>query len=233
MTTVTNSTPLVRIEDMAYPKYMYDARQDNMQTSWGSTIESEKLLNLPRPYAMVNMVDRPDGDVVTEGTPVKGDDGLYYQFWDVRAYNEEELAANLAMGKDMSLQSAKEIISNDLNNGIAFTHDNTDYKVVMTAEERANLMGMRVVGEKRVGASDETKFRLRTVDGQMVELLPVEVIDVVERLLESYNAYLERYWTFKNAVTSATVIGDLPRIPNTFSEDDTTPADGSGEAPQA
>ncbi|QZA71086.1 hypothetical protein AH06_317 [Erwinia phage AH06] len=229
MTTVTNSTPLVRLRDMAYPKYQYDARQDNMNVSWGSTTESEKLLTLPNQYAVVYPVDRPDGDVVTEGTPAQGDDGLYYQHWDVRSYNEDELSANLAVGKDIALQDAKNIISNDLNTGIPFTHGETDYQVVMTAEERVNLMGLRVVAEKRVNASDETTFKLRTVAGQMVELTPVEVIDVVEHLLELYAAYLGRYWTFKNNVTSATLIADVPVVPSTFSTDDAPAAHADGD----
>lgn len=234
MPTVDSSTRLIRLKDKAYPKYLYDMRQDNMQNSFGSTIESEKLSNFPNPYAYVYLVDQPPGDVVTEGTPVLNEeDGHWYQHWVVRAYNEQELAERLAFGRDDALQNAKTVLSNDLNSGLEVTlqPDNTKVKLIMTAEERVNLMGMRIVAEKRVNASDDTKFVVRKADNQSFQAEPAQVIEFVEEALEVYNGYLEKYWQFKSDVANATTLDALPAVPETFNPTPaTTPADAETPA---
>ena len=45
-------------------------------------------------YARVHPTPRPDGDVVTEGQPDQGDDGKWYQTWEVRDFTPEEREAN-------------------------------------------------------------------------------------------------------------------------------------------
>jgi len=231
MPTVDGSTRLIRLKDKAYPKYLYDMRQDNMQNSFGSTIESEKLYNFPNPYAYVYLVDQPPGDVVTEGEPVLNEeDGKWYQYWVVREFNEQELAERLAFGRDDALQNAKQVLSNDLNSGLEITLKSSGEKVklIMTAEERVNLMGIRIVAEKRVNASDDTKFTVRKADNQSFQAEPAEVIEFVEEALEVYNGYLEKYWQFKSDVANATTLETLPAVPETFNP---TPAPVEAETP--
>lgn len=222
MPTVDSSTRLIRLKDKAYPKYLYDMRQDNMQNSFGSTIESEKLANFPNQYAYVYLVDQPEGDVVTEGQPVLNEeDGNWYQHWDVRAFNDEELAERLASARDIALQDAKSVFSNDLTSGLEVTlqASGDKIKLIMTAEERVNLMGMRVVAETRINKSDDTKFTIRTAVNTSVQVEPAEVVELVEEALELYNGYLEKYWLFKSAVANATVAEELPSVPATFGPD--------------
>lgn len=228
MPTVDSSTRLIRLKDKAYPKYLYDLRQDNMQNTFGSTIESEKLYNFPNPYAYVFLVDQPEGDVVTEGAPVLNeDDGKWYQHWDVRAFNEQELAERLSTGRDNALQMGKQVLTNDLVSGLEITlkPDGGTFKLVMTAEERVNLMGMRVVAEKRVNASDDTAFTVRSADNKSFQADPAEVIEFVEEILELYNGYLEKYWQFKSDVANATTLDALPVVPESFNPATTTPAE--------
>jgi len=233
MPTVDSSTRLIRLKDKAYPKYLYDMRQDNMQNSFGSTIESEKLYNFPNPYAYVYLVDPPTGDVVAEGDPVLNeDDGKWYQHWDVRPFNEQELAERLGYGRDDALQNAKQVLSNDLTEGLEVTLKTSGDKVklIMTAEERVNLMGLRIVAEKRVNASDNTVFTVRKADNQSFQADPADVIEFVEDVLEVYNGYLEKYWQFKSDVANATTLEELPAVPATFNP---TPAPTEPETPAA
>lgn len=219
MPTVDSSTRLIRLKDKAYPKYLYDMRQDNMQNTFGSTIESEKLANFPNPYAYVNLVDQPTGDVVTEGQPVLNEeDGQWYQHWDVRAYNDQELADRLAYERDNLLQNAKTVFSNDLISGLEVTVGTAGdkYKLIMTAEERVNLLGVRLVAEARVNKSDSTKFTLRTADSKSFQAEPASVMELVEDAFEIYNGYMEKYWQFKSDVANATTIAALPTVPATF-----------------
>lgn len=45
----------------------------------------------PLGYAILHPTPRPEGDVVTQGEPEQGEDGLWYQTWEVRDFTEEEL----------------------------------------------------------------------------------------------------------------------------------------------
>lgn len=42
-------------------------------------------------YARIHPTPRPDGDVVTQGQPEQGEDGKWYQTWEVRSYTAEEI----------------------------------------------------------------------------------------------------------------------------------------------
>lgn len=53
----------------------------------------------PLGYAVLHPTERPEGDVVTEGTPSQGEDGKWYQTWEVREYTPEEAAEALEQAK--------------------------------------------------------------------------------------------------------------------------------------
>lgn len=43
-------------------------------------------------YALIHPTARPEGGVVTQGQPEKGEDGRWYQTWEVRDFTDDELA---------------------------------------------------------------------------------------------------------------------------------------------
>lgn len=53
----------------------------------------------PLGYAVLHPTERPEGDVVTEGTPEQGEDGKWYQTWEVRDYTTEEASEALQQAK--------------------------------------------------------------------------------------------------------------------------------------
>lgn len=53
----------------------------------------------PLGYAVLHPTDRPEGDVVTEGTPEQHSDGTWHQTWEVRGYTPDEAEAALEQAK--------------------------------------------------------------------------------------------------------------------------------------
>ncbi|AKJ74514.1 hypothetical protein SP19_23 [Salmonella phage 19] len=91
-------TPLIRISDGKYPVYLSDFRIDNPNSSIGTWIYSENLVEFG--YFPVIPKEMPEGDVVTEGVPHFNDQTQEWeQTWDVRDFTEEEIAANLTSAK--------------------------------------------------------------------------------------------------------------------------------------
>lgn len=57
----------------------------------------------PLGYAILHPTERPEGDVVTEGTPEKGQDGAWYQSWEFRDFTPEEMESRLVNAKKQKL----------------------------------------------------------------------------------------------------------------------------------
>lgn len=58
----------------------------------------------PLGYAVLHPTEPPEGDVVTEGTPEQGEDGKWYQTWEVRDFTAEETAEALEQAKTRKMR---------------------------------------------------------------------------------------------------------------------------------
>jgi len=72
-------------------------RQAHPNVSLARNPTDEQLA--PLGYAALHPTERPTGDVVTENTPEQGEDGKWYQTWEVRDFTPVEAAEALEQAK--------------------------------------------------------------------------------------------------------------------------------------
>jgi hypothetical protein len=83
------------IKDNIIYKTHSDIRRANPNVSMPRELKNELISELG--YELVQQIEQPVGDVVTEGTPAFNEDTQQWeQSWDVRDFTEEEIAQNLA-----------------------------------------------------------------------------------------------------------------------------------------
>lgn len=167
-------------------------------------------------YGVVTPVQRPEGDVVTEGTPVLVDDE-WKQTWVVRAFNEVELAAQLEYAKVNANDNVMFVRDSDFRFGMTHTVNGETFKVQLRIEDRINLIGMQIVGKEMIAAGmvDELQ-EFRSYENTSVMLTPQQCVDMAMAALEAVKSIYKTTWTLKDQIDSAATVADIPVIPGTF-----------------
>ena len=86
----------IDIASKEYPLSLAAIRRKNPHKMFGNAATTDLMRAFG--YEVVQQVERPVGDVVTEEAPVKTENG-YIQVFSVRAYTQEETAERLAHAK--------------------------------------------------------------------------------------------------------------------------------------
>lgn len=195
---------------MSYPKYFNDVRNEYKNVSFPETPQQEVL----EPFGYFPVLDSeiPEGDVITEGTPAKGEDGKWYKTYTSRNYTEEELIQVLAQSKQEKIDSTSLIIQNDLDQGYSFTLDDEQLTTKLTDEDIAKL----ICFEAYVNSSSDTTFSYYFNEKFKTTLTKQQALDFISQSLSyRYKIYMQ-YWAFTSSVNSATKVEDLPEVPDTF-----------------
>ena len=79
----------INTETLEYPLTLRQVRQAVPNVSLPKEPDDATLNALG--FAIVQPVERPAGDVVTEGKPEQREDGKWYQTWEVRSYTADEI----------------------------------------------------------------------------------------------------------------------------------------------
>jgi len=230
---VYGNTPLIKVEaasDMftpayevplhTYPKYFSDVFGTDREFSNvmpPQQVSAKNLLDFG--YAPVYETDRPSEEqqVVTEGQPVLGDDGLWYRTWETRPFNDEEIASRLQIAKDNANNNLTRAQVDTFAQGIK--HDFTDGESTTTLHiavdngERGNVVALGFQAKYRMEKSIDDKLSIRTIEGNVFDLEPSAMYDLVYDVTTKYQAVLDHVWTLRNEITAAADIASMPTIP--------------------
>lgn len=230
---VIGSTPLIKVEpasDMftpdypvelnTYPKYFRDVFGPGREFSGAMVPQQLSVKNLlDFGYTPVYETERPSDaeQVVTEGQPVKHDDGLWYQTWETRPFNDEEIASRLQTAKDQANSDLTQSQLSTFAQGIK--HDFTDGETTTTLHiavdngERGNVVALGFQAKYRMDKGIEDKLSIRTIEGNVFDLTPSDMYDLVYDVTSKYQNVLDQVWTMRNEITDATDLAGIPTIP--------------------
>lgn len=211
---ITNSTALIHVATLAYPKYLHQIRRENQLVSLPKTPTVEQLSDLG--YEVVHPGTRPEGDVVTAAAPEFIDNQWVEQF-DVRDFTEEEILSELNKQKSLHMSEIKSYQTRLLENGIEFDFGGTFgvLHVQVRDGDRANLITMHVEARHAVDTEDTSKvwFFIVRENDIVTGLSAEEVILMTLAAAEGYSDIVRDIRIMKNQTEEATTISELPVIP--------------------
>lgn len=193
--------------------YMIIEKFKSQNMSFSMTPPRVDIENLG--YGIVMPVQRPEGDVVTEGIPELVD-GQWEQTWVVRAYNETELAAQLEYAKITANDNIMAVRNADFQVGMKHTVDDKSFSVQLRTEDQINLLAMYTIGKEMVAAGSEQLEAFRSYENETIMLTPQQTVDMAMAALAAVKAIYKTTWTLKDQVDAAATVADIPVIPTTF-----------------
>lgn len=212
---ITEYTQLINIATQSYPVTLSQVKRDLPNLSFPLEPTDAQLLELG--YAVVEPLAKPEGDVVTEAAPVLTD-GIYAQGWDIRSFNEAEVAQQLVDKKAAMQQEVDTLRDAALVTGTPylFPNDITNH-IQLRNGDRANLTGLRIQADylKVTGVMDPV-FSFRTYENINHLLTPQQMIDVTNTALTAYMVIMSNGWTLKDQIAAALTIGELPVLPTSL-----------------
>jgi hypothetical protein len=168
-------------------------------------------------YAVVHRSEKPMGDVVVEGNPIRSeDDNEFYQNWIVRDYTPEELAENLATAKMIKLAEIESCLTVTESNGIPHSFDSQDgtstrvLHVSMSIDNRIKLIGSAVHLDNSTSALN---YRIRVIENETITLDRDSALALLVSLFSTYDDILGEIWDMQDAVNRAQTISELPEVP--------------------
>lgn len=214
---VDNRTRLIRVSDKKYPVYLYDLRNDYPNSVFSDEMSESVVAQFG--YEVVQMVDKPAGDVVTEVDPLLVE-GVWKQQWQARAYTEEEKQSLLVSHRDVLLNQANRQFETELSVGIPyeFTINGapTVYHVQAMSKDRMNLHGLKALAEKAIADGKPREHKLRVYENVPVMLQSQEVLDVYYATMEAYEIAFNSFWEYKDMLDTAHSKEDLIEVPSAF-----------------
>lgn len=210
-TLVYDYTPLIRMTDLSWPVYFSAVRAENPNTGFPYPCKDYILEGYG--YAVIFDSPIPEGDVVTEITPVQAADGKFYRTYSVRDFNEEEAAADLLQRKQTQAASLYNIFSQDSYNGITVTFSGKTYVFQMTADGVNWLQTIKGMAER---GADNATYRVNLKDGVTPPLSKTDTISLINTAFNSWGQVLQSYLTVLEETYAATSKQTLPAVPDTF-----------------
>lgn len=204
---VYSSTPLIKLSDKSYPKYLSDFKRENPNVSIGTYIYSENLE--PFGYMPVTPMARPVGNVVTEAAPEFNDIAQeWQQRWDVRDYNEAELNDIFLHEKSALSSQAMNIYMQDIQTGA-----DVDGKVVPL--EDYMLTQLLVIKDLSSQAAEGETFQVKA-SGEIIELPAEEMVAFITSVFKEFYAIKKAYWKLIEEIKQAPSREELPIVPETL-----------------
>lgn len=207
MTAVASNDRFIEIETGHYPLYLYQIPTHNPLISIPVGVTVEAMFN--GGYAIVQPTDKPEGDVVEEGTPEKiGDE--YFQTWVVREFTEEEQAQNFATKKFEAESAVNALFSAALEAGASVQVPGAEFPqhFGLTEPLRAEYAAMKARAQRTTAA-----LILRSKEGVSVRLAPAKMVELCEALEDAYYEIQLAYYDLSDLVALADDEGDLPALP--------------------
>jgi len=210
---ISNHDPLINLETGAYPVYLPQVRQDNINKSFAASPSEELVAELG--YAYVWSTDQPAGDVVVETPPIFKQ-GKWEQQWLARDFTAAERQANFVQTKENCLVRIRELQQNCLERGCRYTFpDNWVGRIQLRDGDRANLAGLRLRAEsaKRTGSTETFGFRTYENITKM-GLSADQIVLLSDIAFERYMTILGLCWYLKDQAEAALEDAALPQVPS-------------------
>lgn len=211
MTTVNASTALLHVGSGAYPAYFEQIRLDNPNCSFAESPSEESLAELG--YAVVLPSPRPYGQVVNQGRPELRE-GAWYQTWEVREYNPEELTQVLNATKATLEFDIVRLIDKTIARGCLYTFPSGDAQHIQLRDgDRANIGALATKADRVKNAGGEKTFYFRTYENEIQAMTTDETVTMTDVAFDKYMEILQVGWALKAQVTAAATLAELPVIP--------------------
>lgn len=214
---VDSRTRLIRVSDKKYPVYLYDLRNDYPNAVFSDEMADNIVAQFG--YEVVQLTDKPAGDVITEVDPVEVG-GVWKQQWQVREYTPEEKEALLISHRDVLLNQANRQFETELAIGIPYEFTIGDqkkvYHVQAMSKDRMNLHGLKALAEKAIAAGTPREHKLRVYENLGIPLQSQEVLDVYYATMEAYEAAFNSFWEYKDLLDAAHSKEELIDVPSAF-----------------
>lgn len=210
-------TTFINTQTNEYPVHDYMIRREQPNTSFGPVITPEAVTHMG--YAPVTPTERPTGDVVTEVAPILVD-GEYFQKWESRDFNSEEIAATLERERDQVLSSINQLTQNALVLGAEFNFGSEETpdvgRVAMADGDRVNILGLKQAAEREVSRGTNGLVFVRCTDNRIKAMTPEKTIELSWAVYDAFTAVMGASWVFQQRATDATTSADLPELPVTL-----------------
>lgn len=208
----TAFTRFIEIATGDYPVTL-DQIRDKLKTttSFAVTPPVEELI--AHGYQPVVDVPIPTADVVVGGPP-EFRDGQWFQTWVSRSYSAQEIAEKLATRKAELLRAAEDLRITQFERGFAHVFNEGTYHVQIRNDDRANLTSLRIIAKEIVAAGGSMNFPFRVYENIGVTLTAEELIAMADAAFMAVTYGYQKIWAFKDGVTNAPSMEDLPVIPD-------------------
>lgn len=210
-TLVYDYTPLINMADLSWPIYFPAIRASNTNISYPYPCRDYILEEFG--YAVIFDSPIPDGDVITEVTPVQGADGKFYRTYVVRDFDEEEAAADLAQRKQGQAANLYNIFIQDGFTGITVAYAGTNYTLQMTADGVALL---NIIKAAATSGSATDTYLVNLKEGVSAPLNKSDALGLIDAAMKQWGVVVQNYLTVLKATYEATSKQNLPAVPNTF-----------------
>lgn len=200
---VDQTAKFIDADTKTYPLSFAQIRAANPLVLMGTKTTVEMLNGLG--YHVVQPVEQPAGDVVTEGAPVYTTEG-YKQTWNVRAFTEEEKAQQLESKKSATLSFLSRKASEVRERGVAYNFASGTQHVQLREADISNLTGLAVMAEK-----DPTRtYYFRSLENQVNPLTAAETAEMTVFAYGAFENFLAAYWTLQETVKAVTSLEQVP-----------------------
>ena len=213
---VTASTRLIGVGTGDYPLSLADIRARESDKSFSATPDEEVLADMG--YAVVHDTDRPQGEVVREGSPVL-EEGRYVQSWTVHAFSAAERLENLNNRKAFLSGQVDQLRESHLATGFryVFAEPYGELGVQLRPQDCVNMLGLRVGAEAAVAAGyPQMPATFRTYENVNVDMTSAEMVTLTNAALMHTKAVYAATWIYKDQIEQATTVAQLPAIPATL-----------------
>lgn len=218
-TPINFNTRFIEVASGEYPLTFQAIKQKNSLTSFAAEPTVEQLDAMG--YAVVQPVATPAGDVVTEAAPLLKADGTYEQVYEVRAFNAEELAQQLAMKKSELNNSIRMLRAQALEKGAPFDFGGVFgvQHIQLRDGDRPNIIGLRFKADALLAAASTDQMSVRTFENVLVSMSASQFMDMSWKYMSAFETVMGTSWHYEDLIGAAISLDDLPVLPASFSPD--------------
>lgn len=173
-------------ETKEYPITEDDIRSRHPNISFPRVITQTSVISFG--YQVVNEVNKPEGDVVTEGEPNKRPDGSWVQTWNVREFNEDELADRANLTREESLKK-----------GIPYKFpESTEIDAIQVTDRDMTILNTLYIFAKDNLDNPDYRQIYRSVNNINYELTAQQVIDMTTHVFNVMQNIYKASWELKD-----------------------------------
>lgn len=210
---VNSSTLLIRVADLAYPRYFADLKAEHKDTMFPPILTAEEASALGYELVLNSLI--PEGDVVTEGAPVLTA-GKYYRTWNTRDFTPEEVASRLEQTRTETLNQIEALFLKDAEAGLQYELNGEVFHIQIRAKDKSNLIILRYMADIAIAANDTTPMEFRSFENLTHSMTPTEMSTMMGVAFFGGSALYAAAWALKDQAVAATTIAELPAVPATL-----------------